>query len=147
GDIQLSQHVPDVLGLRTRTHCRYIESDLPQLPLTAVELLEGASPNAVALLDLLVSAAGASPVDRAIPVADLDHARRQLVNLARGFADRPDVVFCDEATSALGTAAERAAYTALRAYAPHTAILAVLHRVDNQDLADDRIDVVAGAAA
>src|SRR5699024_3664570 len=32
GDIQLSQHVPDVLGLRTRAHCRYIESDLPQLP-------------------------------------------------------------------------------------------------------------------
>ena len=142
GDIQLSQHVPDVLGLRTRTHCRYIESDLPQLPLTAVELLEEASPNGVALLDSLAAAAGSAPVDRETPVGDLDHARRQLVNLARGFADRPDVVFCDEATSALGTATERTVYAALREYAPATALVAVLHRVDNQDLADDRIEIV-----
>lgn len=141
GVVHLGDHVPDVLGQRTREQCRYVDSDLPALAVPVAELLAAASPHALPLLDGLTKAAASRGIDTTKPVAELDHASRQLVNLARGFADRPDLVLCDEATSAIDTVAERTLLRHLRAYAPDTAILAVLHRVDNQDIADTRLRI------
>jgi ABC-type lipoprotein export system ATPase subunit len=139
GGVTLAGCEPDVLGEHTRAHARYVEADLPLLPVTVAETLAHA-PQAVPLLARLTVVSGVTAaLDQLIP--ELSHPQRQLVNLARAFATAPTVVFCDEATSALDTLGERRVLRALRKSAPKTAIIAVLHRPDNLDLAGHRVDV------
>ncbi|UNS96474.1 ATP-binding cassette domain-containing protein [Streptomyces tubbatahanensis] len=142
GTVLLNGAKPAVLSSRTRSALRYADADIPRLPVTVRAFLRGC-PDGLVLLAQLCAATGTSVPEPEDTFRNLSHTHRQLVNLARVFADGPSAVFLDEATSAMDAQAEHAALDTVRRAAPHTAIIAVLHRTANQDLADRRITVSA----
>ena len=141
GSLRIAQYVPDILGQETRQHARYVESDLPRLPVSVHELFGPAPVDGLRLIDQLLREAKLAPIDTSSRLWELDQVYRQIVGMAHAFKDRPSIVFCDESTSAMSTSVERTVFTQLRSYSPNTAIVAVLHRVDNQTLADECIRI------
>ncbi|OLE27937.1 MAG: hypothetical protein AUG44_08870 [Actinobacteria bacterium 13_1_20CM_3_71_11] len=135
GVVTVAGRPPDVFSRHTRAHLRYVESDCPPLPVTVEEYL----PDLTTLGELSL-AGGTGPPGAGERVDLLTHAQRQVVNLARAVAARPEVLLLDEATSALDAAGERRVLTRLRELLPGAAIAMALHRTDNQNLA---IEIIA----
>ena len=117
-----------------------VDADLPALPLDVADLVtvDGS------LIE--IARAAGLPVP-AGPLAELGHPARQAVALARAVDSRPDVLLLDEATSSLTTGDERAVLGCVRALAPRTAVVAVLHRPDQHDLFDRACTVAPGSRA
>ncbi|MFC4334955.1 ATP-binding cassette domain-containing protein [Salininema proteolyticum] len=113
----------------------FIDSEMSLLPVSVSDFFGHLSPGADSLLQRLSDAAGV-PVDPASQIDQLSLAERQLVNLARCWWGRPELILADEATSALTAEGERAVLTVLREFSPDTAQVAVLHRAENLDMAD-----------
>lgn len=146
GTVLIGGVPPSALSARARALVRFADADVPLLPVPVRALLQE-RPGSLALRDRLcaITATPAPPPDR--DLWELTLVQRQLMTLARVFADRPSVVFLDEATSALDARAERAAILTVREAAPTTAVIAVVHRTANQDLADQRIALRAAQPA
>jgi ABC-type transport system involved in cytochrome bd biosynthesis fused ATPase/permease subunit len=138
GSVLIGGVPPSALSARTRARVRYADADVPPLPVSVGALLRQ-RPRTLALLGHLCTATATPTPEPDRILWELTLVQRQMVNLARAFADQPSVVFLDEATSALEARAERAAIRAVRDAAPTAAIIAVVHRTANQDLADHRI--------
>jgi ABC-type multidrug transport system fused ATPase/permease subunit len=133
GAVLVAGRAPAPYERAGRAALRLVENDPPPLPVPVSELC---SPFAAELASEWCVALGLVPADPAAPVGMLEPAQRQVVALAVACADGPSVLLVDETTSALDPAGERALLKLLRARLPGTAIVAVLHRPDNVDLAD-----------
>ncbi|GAB1644732.1 hypothetical protein KRMM14A1259_51550 [Krasilnikovia sp. MM14-A1259] len=124
--------------LAGRDPARLVENEPPPLPIPVGQLC---TPAASALADAWCAALGLPPLPRDAQVAALDRPRRQVLALAAACAADPAVLLIDETTSALTPAAERTLLGLVRARLPEAAIVAVLHRPDNLDLADREVQV------
>ncbi|GAB1690829.1 ATP-binding cassette domain-containing protein [Krasilnikovia sp. M28-CT-15] len=142
GTVLVAGQRPDWLSAATRATTMVAESDLPLLPATVTEI--GAE---AALLAQLCDAAAMPAIPGDSPITSLSHSERQLVNIARALTSPPPVLLLDEATSALPAGAERKVMTVVRDRMRAGTVLAVLHRRDNQDLADHVMTIGAQTPA
>ncbi|MBL7257430.1 hypothetical protein JKJ07_24325 [Actinoplanes sp. LDG1-01] len=117
---------------------RLVENEPPPLPIPLDELCP---PESLALADDWSHALGLPTADKSGQLAAQAVTHRQLVALAVACAEEPDVLLIDETTSAFSPAAERRLLTLVRERLPKAAIVVVLHRPDNVDLADHVVDV------
>jgi ABC-type multidrug transport system ATPase subunit len=136
GTVLVAGRAPAPYERSGRAALRLVENDPPPLPIPVAELCVAA---AVELAVEWCVALGLAAPDPGAPVGTLEPAQRQVVALAAACAAGPAVLLVDETTSALDPAGERALLTLIRDRLPDTAIVAVLHRPDNVDLADAEV--------
>jgi ABC-type sugar transport system ATPase subunit len=117
---------------------RLVENDPPPLP---IPLAQVCGPDAAALAARWSAELGIAPADPDRQVGALEPAQRQIVALATACTAEPEVLLIDETTSTLDPARERRLLGLVRTRLPAAAIVAVLHRGDNVDLADVEITV------
>ena len=121
-----------------RAVLRLVENDPPPLPIPLAQLC---APDAADLAAKWSAELGIAPADPHRQIGGLDPAQRQIVALATACVAEPQVLLIDETTSSLDPARERVLLGLIRSRLPAAAILAVLHRPDNVDLADVEITV------
>ena len=121
-----------------RAVLRLVENDPPPLP---IPLAQVCGPDAAALAARWSAELGIAPADPDRQVGALEPAQRQIVALATACTAEPEVLLIDETTSTLDPARERRLLGLVRTRLPAAAIVAVLHRGDNVDLADVEITV------
>ena len=121
-----------------RAALRLVENDPPPLP---IPLTDACPPAAAALATRWSSALAISPAGPHSHLDGLEPAQRQILALATACVADPRVLLIDETTSSLDPARERLLLGLIREHLPRAAIVAVLHRPDNLDLADIEITV------
>ena len=124
-----------------RAVLRLVENDPPPLP---ISLAHVCGPAAAALAAQWMAVLEIPPAGPRTQIGALEPVQRQIIALATACAAEPEVLLIDETTSALDPARERLLLGLVRERLPTAAIVAVLHRSDNVDLADVEITVRAG---
>ncbi|WP_250036435.1 ATP-binding cassette domain-containing protein [Paractinoplanes maris] len=104
----------------------FVDSDLPDLSIPVSAMGPG--------LDWIFTLTGRPAPGPQTPVNRLPPADRQLVAIARAVRSGAPLILLDEATSSLSVADERAVLGVVRR--PGRTVIAVSHRPDNQDLAE-----------